>query len=230
MKVFNKVFAVLMAFSVLVLTGTPVLAAESVANATVTGVQYEVEETGSAITFPITVKLGDKQLQEDTDYTVTYSNNTAAGQASLKITGIGAYEGEQLIAFTITAKEEAADTPAEDATADEEDEEEVAEDEDDTSKDSSDSKKEKDTEAEAKLDASDDSSKTPAKVDTTETANTDSGSNNSTTKDSTANVTKSTVKKSPKTGDYNNGLLISFATLSVLLLAGGAYYIHLKRA
>ncbi len=238
MKVFNKLFAVLLVFSLLVLTSLPVLAAESIANATVTGVQYTVEETGSAITFPITVKLGDTQLKEDTDYTVTYSNNTAVGQASLKVTGIGAYEGEQLIAFTITAKEEAAKTPAEDTTAEdtetekeeEGEAEEVDEKDEETSKDSSVSKKKKDTEAEAKLDASDNASKASPKADTTEAANKESGSSNSTTKDSATHVSKPVVKKSPKTGDYSNGLLISFATLSVLLLAGGAYYIHLKRA
>ena len=242
MKVFNKVFAILMAFSVIMLTSTPVLAAESIANATVTGVQYEVEETGSAITFPITVKLGDTQLTEDTDYTVTYSNNTVVGQASLKITGIGAYEGEQLIAFTIVAKEETSDT-AEDTV--EEVEEEEEEDEDDAEKETT-SKKD-DTSDKAKVSASDKTSKTGngtvKKSNTTGSDNTsNSGSkvttnnnstSNSSTKDAAANNTTSTVKKSaksPKTGDYDNGLLISFAALSILLLAGGAYYIHLKRA
>ena len=231
MKVFNKVFAFLMVFSLLVLAVTPAFAAESIANATVTGVQYSIEETGSAITFPIVVKLGDKQLKEDTDYTVTYSNNTAVGQASLKITGIGAYEGEQLIAFTITAKKDATETPAKEETTETPDDKDPTDDEvdeDDADSEDIDTEKEKDTDTDAKIDASDSSFKTPTK--TVKKSEVTADSDNSTTKDKATHVSKPAVKKSPKTGDYNNGLVISFAALSVLLLAGGAYYIHLKRA
>ena len=42
----------------------------------------------------VVVKDGDKTLVENTDYTLSYSNNTNAGTATVTITGIGKYGGE----------------------------------------------------------------------------------------------------------------------------------------
>ena len=50
--------------------------------------------TGSAITPTVAVKYGGVTLTEDTDYTVGLSNNTNAGEATVKITGTGNYSGE----------------------------------------------------------------------------------------------------------------------------------------
>ena len=48
--------------------------------------------TGSALT-PVTVKDGETTLVENTDYTVTYTDNINVGTATATITGIGNYQG-----------------------------------------------------------------------------------------------------------------------------------------
>ena len=60
--------------------------------------------TGSAITPAVAVKYGGVTLTEDTDYTVGLSNNTNAGEATVKITGTGNYSGEASKDFTISRK------------------------------------------------------------------------------------------------------------------------------
>ena len=57
--------------------------------------------TGSAITPEPVLKLGEKVLVKDTDYTVTYENNVNAGTATVKITGTGNYIGTKQINFKI---------------------------------------------------------------------------------------------------------------------------------
>ncbi|MCD8195739.1 MAG: S-layer homology domain-containing protein [Lachnospiraceae bacterium] len=52
--------------------------------------------TGAAVTKDIT-----SELAEDTDYTVSYADNTALGTATITITGIGNYTGELTYSFTI---------------------------------------------------------------------------------------------------------------------------------
>lgn len=49
----------------------------------------------------VTVKLNEETLTEDTDYTVSYSDNTNAGTATVTVTGIGDYTGSQTVEFTI---------------------------------------------------------------------------------------------------------------------------------
>lgn len=44
---------------------------------------------------------GGKKLVKNTDYTVSYSKNTAIGQASVKITGKGLYKGTKTVNFNI---------------------------------------------------------------------------------------------------------------------------------
>lgn len=50
------------------------------------------------------VVLDDEQLIENTDYTVTYSDNINAGTATVTITGIGAYSGTKNVTFAIEPK------------------------------------------------------------------------------------------------------------------------------
>lgn len=50
------------------------------------------------------VVFDDEQLIENTDYTVTYSDNINAGTATVTITGIGAYSGSKNVTFTIEPK------------------------------------------------------------------------------------------------------------------------------
>ena len=57
--------------------------------------------TGSAVTPLITVTDSGKTLKEGTDYTVTYSNNTNEGTATVKITGKGNYSGSATAEFEI---------------------------------------------------------------------------------------------------------------------------------
>ncbi|MBP3854504.1 MAG: fibronectin type III domain-containing protein [Ruminiclostridium sp.] len=63
--------------------------------------------TGNAITPSITVKSGSKTLKENTDYTVSYSNNKDIGTATVKITGINAYFSSKSITFRILPKKTA---------------------------------------------------------------------------------------------------------------------------
>ena len=71
-----------------------------IADATVTGIKNKTY-TGSTQTQNPTVKLGDKTLTAGTDYTLSYSNNTNAGTATVTITGIGNYTGTISKSFTI---------------------------------------------------------------------------------------------------------------------------------
>ncbi len=60
---------------------------------------------GSAQAPDVTVKSGTTTLTATTDYTVAYSNNTAAGEAIITVTGVGNYEGASGSAkFQIAAK------------------------------------------------------------------------------------------------------------------------------
>ena len=59
--------------------------------------------TGSVINPSVTVKDGTKTLKADTDYTLSYSNNTAVGTATVTITGKGNYSGTRTTTFNIVA-------------------------------------------------------------------------------------------------------------------------------
>lgn len=57
--------------------------------------------TGKAVSPVPAVTYGGKKLVKNTDYTVSYSKNTAIGQASVKITGKGLYKGTKTVNFNI---------------------------------------------------------------------------------------------------------------------------------
>lgn len=59
--------------------------------------------TGEEITPEVTVTLGGKTLVKDTDYTLSYNNNTNAGTATVTVTGKNNYSGETGTVFNITA-------------------------------------------------------------------------------------------------------------------------------
>ena len=69
-------------------------------DAVVTGLS-QTTYNGQAQTPAPTVTLGGKTLASGTDYTVSYSNNTNAGEASVTIAGKGNYTGSIVSAFTI---------------------------------------------------------------------------------------------------------------------------------
>ncbi|HIS94080.1 MAG TPA: hypothetical protein IAA84_13795 [Candidatus Alectryocaccomicrobium excrementavium] len=64
----------------------------------------ELVYTGSALEPAVTVRDGEKALVKDVDYAVTYENNTAAGTATVTITGTGNYTGETEATFEIAQK------------------------------------------------------------------------------------------------------------------------------
>ena len=57
--------------------------------------------TGKALKPAVTVKYGKKTLKKGTDYTVTYSNNTAVGTAMATLRGKGKYTGTKKVSFKI---------------------------------------------------------------------------------------------------------------------------------
>ena len=58
--------------------------------------------SGNAITPAPTVTIDNVTLKKNTDYTVSYKNNTNMGTATLTITGKGAYAGTRTTTFKIT--------------------------------------------------------------------------------------------------------------------------------
>jgi len=77
------------------------IAAQDASKATVTLSPTEYTYDGSAKEPTPTVKVGDITLTKDTDYTVSYSDNTNAGTAKATITFKGNYAGTTSKEFTI---------------------------------------------------------------------------------------------------------------------------------
>lgn len=78
-----------------------ITASKMISKASVTRIANQ-PYTGVAIEPGLTVKYGKIGLVEDTDYTVSYKNNTEIGTATAIITGIGDYTGEKRVTFKIT--------------------------------------------------------------------------------------------------------------------------------
>ena len=64
------------------------------------------EYTGEAIIPKITVKYGNRVLQNDVDYSVEYANNVDVGKGYVRITGIGNFKGAVVKNFDIVKKNE----------------------------------------------------------------------------------------------------------------------------
>ena len=60
--------------------------------------------TGKALKPTVTVKLSGKTLKKGTDYTITYKNNKAVGNATVTVKGKGKYTGTVKKAFRINPK------------------------------------------------------------------------------------------------------------------------------
>ena len=83
----------------------------SIAGATVTLSPESFTYDGNSHTPTVTVKLGDKTLTENTDYTVTYDGDTTnAGEVTVTVTGTSNYSGEanQTPSYTINKADQAA--------------------------------------------------------------------------------------------------------------------------
>ena len=63
--------------------------------------------TGKAVKPAVTIKLGEKTLKKNTDYTIAYKNNKAVGKATVTIKGKGAYSGSVTKSFRILPKKTA---------------------------------------------------------------------------------------------------------------------------
>ncbi len=88
---------------------------ESIAGASVTGVQGSYLYTGSPIEPAVTVRLNGRTLSRGSDYSVSYQNNVTRGTATILITGMGNYHGTVQRAFQIEWTPECdlfLDTPA----------------------------------------------------------------------------------------------------------------------
>ena len=72
----------------------------SITKATVTGIKNKTY-TGKALTQIPVVKIGSTTLKLNTDYKLTYKNNTNAGTATVTISGINHYKGIISKTFTI---------------------------------------------------------------------------------------------------------------------------------
>lgn len=71
------------------------------------GAQVKVPQqqyTGKPLTPAPEVTLGDQMLKQDVDYSVSYSNNTKAGTATVTVTGINQYTGVAKGTFEIVVK------------------------------------------------------------------------------------------------------------------------------
>ncbi len=79
----------------------PALSRISISSASVTLSTSTYAYDGKAKTPSVTVKVGGKTLKNDTDYTVSYSNNIKVGTATVKITGKGNYTGSVSKTYSI---------------------------------------------------------------------------------------------------------------------------------
>ncbi len=83
------------------LTSTFTINRRSLSDASVSGIANKTY-TGTAQTQNLEVKVGDRALVNDTDYTLSYANNTNAGTATVTITGKGNYSGTISKTFTVS--------------------------------------------------------------------------------------------------------------------------------
>ncbi len=67
--------------------------------------EYNNTYTGSAIRPPVTLNYGSTTLRENTDYTLSYSDNINAGLGTIIITGKGTYSGTVKKTFVINARQ-----------------------------------------------------------------------------------------------------------------------------
>jgi len=81
-------------------TATVTIEQKDLSTATIAAIPDQTY-TGSAITISPTVDFNGSTVTETTDYTVSFTNNTNAGTASLTITGTGNFTGTKTVSFTI---------------------------------------------------------------------------------------------------------------------------------
>ncbi|MBP5605250.1 MAG: heparinase II/III family protein, partial [Ruminiclostridium sp.] len=80
------------------------IVARNISNAAISSIANQTY-TGSAVAPAVTVKDGSKTLTKNTDYTISYSNNTNVGTAKVTITGKNNYTGTKTATFNIVAND-----------------------------------------------------------------------------------------------------------------------------
>lgn len=75
----------------------------STGNVTLSADPTQYTYDGNAKTPAVTVKYENTTLKKDTDYKVSYKNNTNAGTATVTVNGIGSYKGAKSTTFKISA-------------------------------------------------------------------------------------------------------------------------------
>lgn len=70
--------------------------------------------TGSAKTPAVTVTYKGMELENGTDYTVSYANNINAGTATVTVKGIGIFGGNKNVSYTITEPEDKTESGTDD--------------------------------------------------------------------------------------------------------------------
>jgi len=78
---------------------------KSISSAKISGIENKAY-TGKKRTQSIKVKLGTKTLKKDTNYTVSYKNNTSTGKATIYVKGKGNYSGTIAKTFIIYPKKQ----------------------------------------------------------------------------------------------------------------------------
>lgn len=79
--------------------------ARKISDAVISGIS-DREYTGNAITPEIKVVYNGIALKKGVDYTVSYSDNTEVGTATVTVKGIGNFKGDAKVGFEITKKDE----------------------------------------------------------------------------------------------------------------------------
>lgn len=72
--------------------------------------------TGAAKTPAVTVTYKGMELENGTDYTVAYANNTNAGTTTVTVKGIGIFGGNKNVSYTITGTDDKTEPGTEDKT------------------------------------------------------------------------------------------------------------------
>jgi len=74
-----------------------------ISKASVSKIKNQPYNEGNEVRPEITVKYKGQELVENSDYTVTYLNNTKVGKATVVIRGVNAFSGVKYVNFNITA-------------------------------------------------------------------------------------------------------------------------------
>ena len=79
---------------------------KDIGSAEITLQYYNIEYTGNPAVPAVTVKYDGNTLKEETDYVISYTDNTSIGVAKVTVAGRGEYCGSVQLSFTIGSEEQ----------------------------------------------------------------------------------------------------------------------------